>query len=557
MVERREDDDLAGIVGRLRATYIVALGLIALLSVAGHLLTQRGFDGQLEVAATVDLAGRQRMLSQRIALGAARCESTPEALVGRELPERIASWREAHHSLMEGPHRAFATGLSAPSRRELAAVAARFDALLDAPLQPGPLAEAGDAFLQRMDAAVHDFSAKADARVVTLRGVDALLAVATLLLLLFEAILVFRPLIRRLRSSLDRQGRLFEALRSSEARYARAVAGSRLGIWDWDGTTGTLHLSPLTREMLGIGASAPATWESLAVRLDDADAERLSAQVQSLSGAGVELEVHLDEPGTRAMLVRGRPDGQGSAAGTVLPAEASRRRALREHIREAQALAQDRVPPLEAATQELAHDLKNYLHVIRVGAELLEEVPDAREDASLVRQAADDAATLARRLMRLGSGASAHTLAPPTPLRELLTRLEPVLRPFFASSQRLSFEVDERLPPVAVDALELRRALINLVLNARDALGREGHVRIRAEAAATSGEVLISVADDGHGMSDEVLERAFEPGFTTKGDEGSGIGLASVREWAESSGASLHIDSTEGVGTEVRLTLRT
>jgi signal transduction histidine kinase len=117
---------------------------------------------------------------------------------------------------------------------------------------------------------------------------------------------------------------------------------------------------------------------------------------------------------------------------------------------------------------------------------------------------------------------------------------------------------DDDLAPVEVDAGQLQMVLLNLVLNARDAMEAGGEIRIRAGNRQLLGEreglvgkfALISVSDTGKGIDAEVLQRIFEPFFTTKGfGKGTGLGLSQVYGFAKQSNGAIWVDSEPGQGT--------
>ncbi|MCB1972767.1 MAG: hybrid sensor histidine kinase/response regulator, partial [Geminicoccaceae bacterium] len=126
---------------------------------------------------------------------------------------------------------------------------------------------------------------------------------------------------------------------------------------------------------------------------------------------------------------------------------------------------------------------------------------------------------------------------------------------------------EDELPAAFVDASQLETALVNLTLNARDAMPNGGTITIRARTVlvdASQGHrelqvgyyVLVTVTDTGHGMTPEVLSRAIEPFFTTKeSGRGSGLGLSMVYGFAKQSGGHLRIESSAGQGTHVELYL--
>jgi signal transduction histidine kinase len=121
----------------------------------------------------------------------------------------------------------------------------------------------------------------------------------------------------------------------------------------------------------------------------------------------------------------------------------------------------------------------------------------------------------------------------------------------------LTLEVEPGLPAAHCDPVELRRAVLNLVFNARDAMAGAGRVTIRAglERDAAAAMIRLEVADQGIGMSPATIARAFDPFFTTKQDGLGGIGLPMVEQFVRDAGGDLAIDSEPGVGTVVTLRL--
>ncbi len=219
----------------LTARYVLALSLVALLIVVGQVLVQRSIDRQEYDARTINIAGRQRMLSQRIGKYALTLHhETDPATTARaraKLAETVALWRRSQHALIHGDREMGLNGRnSAEVRRLLHAIEPSFDAvgnavdrLLTAP-DPGQQNAAiaivlrdGDSFLEQMDHIVFTYDREARARVSRLQTLELILTGAALLVLLCEALLIFRPAVRRLRKTLNA---LLTARRESE-RLAR------------------------------------------------------------------------------------------------------------------------------------------------------------------------------------------------------------------------------------------------------------------------------------------------------------------------------------------------
>jgi signal transduction histidine kinase len=127
-------------------------------------------------------------------------------------------------------------------------------------------------------------------------------------------------------------------------------------------------------------------------------------------------------------------------------------------------------------------------------------------------------------------------------------------------NERIQFELYAApgLWPVKADRNQLELALLNLAVNARDAMPNGGSLTIQAENVVDDGDnnVAITVTDTGEGMSEEILARAFEPFFSTKAaGEGTGLGLAQVYGFATQCGGAVSIDSAPGQGTTVTISL--
>lgn len=231
------------------------------------------------------------------------------------------------------------------------------------------------------------------------------------------------------------------------------------------------------------------------------------------------------------------------------------RRQLEQGLREAERM---RVAGLLAAM--VAHDLNNMMSVVMVGLEQVGDLApgDQRMQERLdgVRAAISRSTDLARRLMSFArqkpSGADRVDLG------NVVKRIEQILRPALRRGQRLELEIDEGSHPVLVDVVDLEQAILNLVINARDAMEDNGRVRVRVQRRPGGEQpwVALVVEDDGPGMADEVRLRALEPFFTTKGPEqGTGLGLVVVSTFARDAGGELVLRSSPGQGTQVELLL--
>ncbi|SEL06788.1 PAS domain S-box-containing protein [Roseateles sp. YR242] len=205
----------------------------------------------------------------------------------------------------------------------------------------------------------------------------------------------------------------------------------------------------------------------------------------------------------------------------------------------------------------IAHDFNNLLQAIRGNFDIISKRP---ADESLVLRCAEKGQSISERAAKLTSQLLAfsreHTFdLKPVCLQRLLNDLEPLFRTTLGSRIGYRREAPEADICVMADAVQLEMALLNLVINSRDATAEGGHVVLQLSGVGET--VLIAVNDDGTGMSAEVLERCFDPFFTTKSvGKGSGLGLSQVYGMCKRVGGAVEVDSTEGVGTTVTLRLR-
>ncbi|MEO7338008.1 MAG: PAS domain S-box protein [Caldimonas sp.] len=225
-------------------------------------------------------------------------------------------------------------------------------------------------------------------------------------------------------------------------------------------------------------------------------------------------------------------------------------------------------------TGGIAHDFNNLLTVIQGNLQVLEELPGLVGDA-YAQQLVAAAVRASRRGAELTSKLLAFSrrqvLQPRSvDLRTLLGSLADMLRRTLDQRVGIEVVVPDACPPVLADPVQLESALLNIAINARDAMPDGGHLRFQAEAcaslplgvrnefddpsAAEEQFVSISIADSGGGMSEEVKERAFEPFFTTKeAGRGTGLGLSTVYGFVKQSKGAVSIESKLGSGTTVTL----
>ncbi len=207
-------------------------------------------------------------------------------------------------------------------------------------------------------------------------------------------------------------------------------------------------------------------------------------------------------------------------------------------------------------TGGIAHDVNNMLGIIIGSLSMAKGALDSKEKAAARLHNAMDGvqhcAGLTRRLMNFAQDRKAE--ASIVSLGKFLPDMAEFIDIAVTPKIRVTIVTQPNLWAVRVDATQLQAALVNLAINARDAMPDGGHLSIRASNRPLSEQVMIELADTGSGMPPEVLSRVFQPYFTTKApNKGTGLGLPMVRQFAQDAGGSIEIESTPRRGTTVRV----
>ena len=241
-------------------------------------------------------------------------------------------------------------------------------------------------------------------------------------------------------------------------------------------------------------------------------------------------------------------DPKGQTIGTFgIARDITERKRLEEQLRHSQ-----KMEAIGRLAGGVAHDFNNLLTVILgYGSLLLEQTPanDARyEPIRMIRTTAERAAALTRQLLAF----SRKQLLMPVvlDLNTVITELAPMLRRLIGEDIRLVTDLADGLGAIKADRNQLEQILVNLVVNARDAMPTGGQLTIatRNEDAAAP-RVVLTVRDTGHGMDEYTRAHLFEPFFTTKEvGKGTGLGLATVYGIVQQSGGEISVDSAPGAG---------
>jgi PAS domain S-box-containing protein len=258
-----------------------------------------------------------------------------------------------------------------------------------------------------------------------------------------------------------------------------------------------------------------------------------------------------------------RSNGQRLFTGFIR--DLTSRQKMEEELRQAQ-----KMEAIGQLTGGLAHDFNNLLTVITGNLEMLEPTLKASNQRELLKEAQDaaqDGAKLTGHLLAFGRR---QPLNPkPTDVALLISNFSELLRRTLGESVELDIRVTGSGQLCVVDAPQLQNALLNLAINARDAMPRGGKLTIEISKARLDADyaqmypeirtgryVLIAVTDTGAGMTEEVRRRAFEPFFTTKPTgAGTGLGLSMVYGFVKQLGGNIQLYSELNKGTSIRIFL--
>ncbi|WP_445220598.1 ATP-binding protein [Bradyrhizobium sp. Pa8] len=237
------------------------------------------------------------------------------------------------------------------------------------------------------------------------------------------------------------------------------------------------------------------------------------------------------------------------------------RRSMEEQLHQSQ-----KMESVGQLTGGVAHDFNNLLTVISANLELIDSTSDlskVRRGAEAARRATDRGAKLTAQLLAFSRRQSLRPKI--VDVNELISEFQGLVHQAVGDGCEVELQTDKELWPCHVDPALLETALLNLALNARDAMAERGVLRIKTQniemgesmAACLPGlYIRLSVTDNGSGMSPEVRDRVFEPFFTTKEPgKGTGLGLSMVYGFVRQSGGHITVESTLGSGTSIALYL--
>jgi PAS domain S-box-containing protein len=366
-----------------------------------------------------------------------------------------------------------------------------------------------------------------------------------------------------------------DALVRSERRYRQISQASREALWEWDLASGTVEWSQGAETILGYapGAVSPngTLWPDQ-IHPDDRPGALagLNAAVAGTASEWSDEYRVRREDGTYAVVADRayiERDGEGRAIRVVgALADITQRKQAEEHNRQ-----RDRLDAVGRLAGGIAHDLNNMLQSILGWTAMLSRRLDANSatDLGRIRDSASRSAELTQQLLAFARRDLVQ--ARRMDLNEAVTSAITLLRPLLRADIELSVRLSPDLPHVLADRSRMEQVVVNLGLNARDAMpggGRlaietqlvsldQSYIKSHGDVAARPGHyVMLAVSDTGHGMDRATLSRVFEPFYTTKPvGQGTGLGLASVYGSVKQAGGLVWAYSEPGLGTVLKVYL--
>jgi PAS domain S-box-containing protein len=365
-----------------------------------------------------------------------------------------------------------------------------------------------------------------------------------------------------------------DALQRSQERLRLALRAARMGTWQWDVVENTLSWDEGLHQLYGVEPGRAVTeYQDFIGRVHEDDRGFVVDSVQRAlqGGGGLDYEFRIVLPDGRirwladhGRVVRDQKGNPLYMTGVCL--DMTERKIIEERLRQAQRM--DSVGQLAGG---IAHEANNMMSVVLGCADYVLQRTDlpapVRDDVDQIWKAAKRTAGITQQLLAFSRR---QVLQPQVlDLNATVRELEPILGRTLGEARGLRMHLSPGLGLIRADPGQLEQVLINLTLNARDAMPDQGRLTIetmnvvldQAYAVGKSVDSLrpgeyaaLVVSDTGHGMDRATLARVFEPFFTTKGvGQGTGLGLSTVYGIVKQSGGFIWVYSETGLGTTFKV----
>jgi PAS domain S-box-containing protein len=367
-----------------------------------------------------------------------------------------------------------------------------------------------------------------------------------------------------------------EALTQSERQLRRALDVARMGTWVWSLADNTLAWDEKLRKLYGLGpADRVSSYEEFMARVHPDDRAFVTDSVKAaLEGKGdldYQFRIMLPDGQVRWIADQGEIQRNDSGEPTHLTGvctDVTERRVTEERLRQAH-----RMESVGRLAGGVAHETNNQMSVVLGAAEFIlsrSDIPEAvRQDVMFIQQAADRTATVTGQLLAFSRRQLLKLEM--VDLNQVVRDWEPVLRRVMGEDCTVIIRPEEEGTVVRADPGQLQQVLLNLALNARDAMPRGGTITIeifKTELSDSYAQLkpgtsvrqgpyaVLAISDTGHGMDRDTLGHIFEPFFTTKGvGKGTGLGLSTVYGIVKQSDGYVWAYSEPGQGTTFKIYL--
>ena len=362
-----------------------------------------------------------------------------------------------------------------------------------------------------------------------------------------------------------------EAVLASEARFRSVFESGMIGIGFWNRQV----VTDANDTFLALLGYERADLERGLLRRDrlfstgDEEADLHAREEMQRSGVCTPYEKEfLRKDGSKVPVLVGAARLAGDDDLAFFLLDLTERRRVEERMRQV-----ERMEVVGQLAGGMAHEANNQMSVVLGATEFIlrraDVPPQVRQDAEYIRAAAERTAAITRQLLAFSRRQILQPQA--VDLNDVVKKLEPILRRTLMENQRLELRLGSNVTAVRADPIQLDQVLLNLTINARDAMPQGGVLTIQTRAVQLSAEYaatrpgttirpgpfsVLLVSDTGTGMDRETIKHVFEPFFTTKGvGKGSGLGLAMVYGIVKQSGGYIWPYSEPGVGTIFKIYL--
>ncbi|MDD9942178.1 MAG: PAS domain S-box protein [Myxococcales bacterium] len=364
------------------------------------------------------------------------------------------------------------------------------------------------------------------------------------------------------------------ALRISEERLRRAQRVAQVGFWDWNIATGELYWSDEIFAIFGINRSMfAATYDSFVEAVHPEDRSLVQQAVDSSinDGAPYSVDHRVIRPSGEVRYVLEQGEVTRDVAGTPIRMlgtvhDVTERRALEQKL-----LHSQKMEAFGRLAGGIAHDFNNLLavivnHIVLAKDEIGQQ-PEPQQRMDNILETCTHATRLVRQLLAFSRKSVVRTK--PLCLNDTVRQVSAIASQAIPKHIELVVRLEEQPWTIKADPVQMEQLVLNLLVNARDAMAKPGHLRLEtcntsisetqrepaAPAALAPGDyVCLTVSDSGEGMSEAVMQRVFEPFFTTKGPEaGTGLGLATCYDVVNHMGGHIDVASELGKGSTFRV----